>query len=66
MLLNAYYLRHHMYTLVPRHVREDMAWLADQGTDAVSIAVLEQDLFASRYNIEIICQIGRASCRERV
>lgn len=56
MLLNAYYLRHHMYTLVPRHVREDMAWMADLGTDIVSIGILEQDLFASQYNLDIICQ----------
>lgn len=55
-MLNAYYFRHHMYSLVPRHVREDMEWMADVGTDAVSIAVLEQDLFASQYNINIICR----------
>lgn len=55
-LLNAYYFRAHMYTMVPRQVREDMEWMADLGTDVVSVAVLEQDLFAAVENIEIICQ----------
>ncbi|MBV6644512.1 MAG: twin-arginine translocation signal domain-containing protein, partial [Cyclobacteriaceae bacterium] len=53
--LNAYYFRAHMYTMVPRHVREDMKWMADIGTDAVTIAILEQDLFAAIENIEIVC-----------
>lgn len=43
-----------MYTLVPDQVREDMEWIADTGTDAVTIAVLEQDLYAARENIETI------------
>ncbi len=55
MLVNAYYFRAHMYTLVPRQVREDMQWMADIGTNAVSIAVLEQDLYAAVSNIDIIC-----------
>lgn len=54
-LVNAYYFRAHMYTLVPRHVREDLKWMKDIGTDVVSIAVLEQDLFAGERNISIIC-----------
>ncbi len=54
-VLNAYYFRAHMYTLVPRHVREDMKWMADAGTNVVSIAVLEQDFYAAKENIEIIC-----------
>ncbi|MCG6188290.1 hypothetical protein [Maribellus maritimus] len=53
--LNAYYFRAHMYTLVPRHVREDLKWMADVGTNIVSVAVLEQDFFAAVENIEIIC-----------
>ena len=56
MLLNAYYLNHHMYCLVPRHVREDMEWMAGLGTEAVSIGILEQDLFASKDNLDIICR----------
>lgn len=54
--LTSYYFRQHMYTLVPRHVREDMAWMADVGTDAVALAVLEQDLHAARENLDIICR----------
>lgn len=53
--LNAYYLRAHMYTMVPGQVREDMKWMAGHGTQSVSVAVLEQDLFAAVENIEIIC-----------
>lgn len=54
-ILNAFYYRQHMYTLVPRYVREDMQWLADVGTTTISIGVLEQDLYASARNIEVIC-----------
>lgn len=53
--MNAYYFRAHMYTMVPRQVREDLQWMADVGTNIVSVAVLEQDLFAAVENIEIIC-----------
>lgn len=53
-LINAYYLRAQMYTMVPRQIREDMEWMADVGTNAVSIAVLEQDFFAAQRNIELI------------
>jgi hypothetical protein len=55
-ILNGYYFRAHMYTLVPRHVREDMKWMADIGTSVVSVAVLEQDLFAAVENIQIIVE----------
>jgi len=54
-LLNAYYFRAHMYTLVPHQIREDLKWMQDVGTQAVSVAVLEQDLFAAVENIDIIC-----------
>lgn len=54
--LSAYYFRAHMYTIVPRHVREDMAWMADIGTDAVVIGILEQDLIAAVENVEIIAE----------
>lgn len=53
-LLNAYYLRAHMYTLVPRQVREDMKWMAGLGTNVVSLSVLEQDFDAASENINII------------
>jgi len=52
--LNAYYFRAHMYTMVPSQVRQDMQWMADLGTKVVSVAVLEQDLWAAVENIEII------------
>lgn len=55
-ILNAYYFRAHMYTMVPRQVREDMQWMADLGTDVVSIGVIEQDLFAAVENIAIVCE----------
>lgn len=52
--LAAYYLRAHMYTCVPRHVRDDMEWMADKGTHFVCVAVLEQDLFAAQENHALI------------
>jgi len=52
MLLNTLYFNHHLYTSVPRHVREDMRWLADTGNDAVTVALLEQDLLAAEANVE--------------
>lgn len=54
-ILNAYYLRAHMYTIVPRQISEDMKWMAGVGTNVVSIALLEQDLWAAGSNIDIIC-----------
>lgn len=54
-ILNAYYFRAHMYTMVPRQVREDMLWMADNGTNVISVAILEQDLWAAVENIEIVC-----------
>ncbi len=54
--LNAYYFRAHSYTLVPRQIREDLKWMADLGTHSVSVAILEQDLFAAVRNMEIICE----------
>lgn len=54
--LNAYYLRAQTYTIVPRQIAEDMKWMADSGTDIVSVAVLEQDFTAAVENIRIICE----------
>jgi hypothetical protein len=53
-ILNAYYFRAHMYTCVPGQIREDMKWMAGNGTDVVSIGVIEQDLWAAVENIEIV------------
>lgn len=55
-ILSAYYFRAHMYTMVPRHVREDMQWMAEAGTDTVCVAVLEQDLRAAVENIVLISE----------
>lgn len=52
--LGAYYLRAHLYTLVPRHVREDLDWMLRLGTTDVFVAVLEQDLFAAVENLAFI------------
>lgn len=54
-MVNAHYFRAHMYTMVPRHVREDLQWMADAGCTHLTLAVLEQDLFAAVENIEIVC-----------
>ncbi len=53
-MLSAYYLRAHMYTIVPRQVREDMEWMAGVGTQNVCVSLLEQDLFAAVENVNII------------
>ena len=50
----AYYLNAHMYTIVPRHVRADMEWMASIGTEYLCVGVLEQDLFAARENHALI------------
>lgn len=52
--LNAFYYRAHMYTMVPHQIREDLKWMAEAGTNAISIAVLEQDFEAAYDNIEFI------------
>jgi hypothetical protein len=54
--LSAYYFSQHTFTLVPRHVREDMAWMAGIGTNAVCVAVLEQDVGIARSNFGTICR----------
>jgi len=53
-----------MYTCVPRQIRADMEWMADHGTDFVCVAVLEQDLFAARENLDLItAEAERAGMR---
>lgn len=52
--IGAYYLNANMYTSVPSHVRADMAWMADKGTDFICIGILEQDLWAARENLNLI------------
>src|SRR5690625_7594694 len=55
ILLNAYYFRAHMYTMVPHQIQEDMKTMAAAGTKVISIAILEQDLWAGNHNIQTIC-----------
>lgn len=52
--LGAYYFRAHLYTLVPKHVREDLDWMKRLGTTDLMVAVLEQDLFAAKENLAFI------------
>lgn len=54
--LAAYYFRGHMYTCVPRQIREDMEWMAEKGTSYVCPAVIEQDLFAAQENLALITE----------
>lgn len=54
MRLNAHYFRQHTYTIVPRQLREDLKWIADLGTDSITIGCLEQDLFAIQANLDTI------------
>lgn len=55
MLTSAYYFRAHQYTFVPHQVEADMQWMADHGTNAVVIGILEQDLHAAVENVAGIC-----------
>ena len=54
-MISTYYFRAQMYTLVPHQVREDMRWMADHGSDAVIVGVMEQDFRAARENLDLIC-----------
>ena len=54
--IGAYYLNAHMYTYVPRHIRADMEWMANIGTQYVCVGVVEQDLFAAYENHALIAQ----------
>jgi hypothetical protein len=49
MVLNAYYLNGSVFSVVPRHVREDFRWMADHGTEAVSVSMYENDLGNGRH-----------------
>jgi hypothetical protein len=63
-LLSAYYQRAHMYTIVPRHVREDLKWMAGIGTNVVCVAILEQDLTAAVDNVSLILdEAGKAGMK---
>lgn len=48
MQLTAYYFMGQDLCMVPRHVRDDMAWMADAGTDSVAIGVHEFQLHSTK------------------
>lgn len=52
--LTAFYYRAQMYTMVPNQIKEDLKWMAEMGTNAIGIAILEQDFEAAYNNIEFI------------
>lgn len=58
-LFNAGYFRAHMYTCVPGQIRDDLRRMKAAGTDAVTVSVLEQDLFAAVENLRIIHQTAQ-------
>ncbi len=58
MISAAYYFRAHLYTIVPRQIDEDLAWMRAHGADAVVVGILEQDLDAARENMDVICAIA--------
>lgn len=58
-LLTAYYLDSHVSgSCVPRSLRNDFAWMADHGTNAVGVTVLEQTLTLGRANMDIVCDLA--------
>lgn len=59
MLINAGYFRAHMYTCVPSQIRDDFRRMRASGTTAVTVSVLEQDLFAAVENLRIIAATAR-------
>ncbi len=58
-MLNAFYIRAHMYTLVPRNVLNDLDWMASVGTNSITVSVLEQDMSASKNNLLFIVKEAR-------
>ncbi|MBV6646802.1 MAG: hypothetical protein KI790_15195 [Cyclobacteriaceae bacterium] len=54
-LINNIYYRANTFSMVPRHVAQDMQWMADHGSNALTIAISEQDFLHAYRNIELIC-----------
>ncbi len=62
--LSVYYFHGQDLCIVPRHVREDLAWMRDHGADGVYVGMHEADLLGS--NLPMVReQVGRAGleCR---
>ncbi len=53
-LINTLYYRAHTFHYNPSHIAVDLQWMADHGTDAVTIAISEVDFENAQLNIETI------------
>lgn len=55
--LSTYYFYGQDLCIVPRHVREDVAWMADHGVDGVFVGMHDADLLGG--NTAAVCEIIR-------
>lgn len=55
--LSTYYFHGQDLCIVPRHVREDVAWMVDHQVDAVFVGMHEADLYGG--NTAMVCEIIR-------
>lgn len=55
--LSCYYFRGQDLCIVPRHVREDIAWMVDHGVDGVFVGMHDADLLGG--NTARVCEIIR-------
>src|SRR5690606_23440339 len=55
--LSAYYFYGQDLCIVPRHVREDVAWMAQHGVDGVFVGMHDADLLGG--NTAAVCDIIR-------
>lgn len=56
---SCYYFHGQDLCMVPRHVREDVAWMADHGVDGVCVGVHDADLHGG--NTNLVCDSIRAA-----
>ncbi|MBD3241750.1 MAG: hypothetical protein GF331_14265, partial [Chitinivibrionales bacterium] len=57
--LTTYYFHGQDLCMVPRHVREDIAWMKDHGVDGVCVGVHEADLQGGNHDL-VVSEIERA------
>lgn len=55
--LSTYYFRGQDLCIVPRHVREDVAWMAEHKVDGVFVGMHDADLLGG--NTKLVCEIIR-------
>ena len=55
--LSAYYFHGQDLCIVPRHVREDVAWMAAHGVDGVCVGMHDADLLGG--NTALVCELIR-------